>query len=74
MDEIVSPFRDIMMDDTEYACLKAIVFFDPNARGLKDRERIKRLRYQIQVSTHHRECFAHDPGRLIRFEKSTFLG
>jgi hypothetical protein len=24
------------MDDTEFACLKAIVFFDPNARGLTD--------------------------------------
>jgi len=24
------------MDDTEFACLKAIVFFDPNARALTD--------------------------------------
>ncbi len=50
MNEIVSPFREISMDETEYACLKAIVFFDPNARGLKDADKIKRLRYQIQVN------------------------
>ena len=30
MDEIVKPLRDIQMDDTEYTCLKAIVFFDPS--------------------------------------------
>lgn len=30
MDEIVRPLRDIDIDDTEFACLKAIVFFDPS--------------------------------------------
>ena len=50
MDEIVAPMRDIRIDDTEFACLKAIVFFDPNARGLLDIDKIKRLRHQIQVS------------------------
>jgi hypothetical protein len=30
MDEIVKPLRDIQMDDTDYTCLKAIVFFDPS--------------------------------------------
>jgi len=50
MNEIVAPFRDIRVDETEYACLKAIVFFDPHARGLTDIDKIKRLRYQIQVN------------------------
>lgn len=49
MSELVEPFREIQMDDTEFACLKAIVFFDPNARGLTDPDRIRRLRHQIQV-------------------------
>ena len=44
MNELVNPFKQIHMDDTEFACLKAIVFFDPNARGLRDVERIKGLR------------------------------
>lgn len=30
IDELVKPFRDINIDDTEFACLKAIVFFDPS--------------------------------------------
>lgn len=29
LDELVRPFQDIQVDDNEYACLKAIVFFDP---------------------------------------------
>ena len=47
MNELVAPFKAIQMDDTEFACLKAIVFFDPNARGLGDVNRIKGLRYQF---------------------------
>jgi nuclear factor 4-gamma len=27
--ELVRPFQEIQIDDNEYACLKAIVFFDP---------------------------------------------
>lgn len=30
MDEIVKPLCEIDIDDTEFACLKAIVFFDPS--------------------------------------------
>ena len=40
MNELVSPFKAIQMDDIEFACLKAIVFFDPTARGLNDVKRI----------------------------------
>lgn len=29
LDELVQPFQEIQIDDNEYACLKAIVFFDP---------------------------------------------
>lgn len=31
LDEIIRPFQEIQIDDNEYACLKAIVFFDPGA-------------------------------------------
>jgi len=56
MNELVNPFKQINMDDTEFACLKAIVFFDPNARGLRDIERIKGLRYQIQMNLEDYIC------------------
>jgi len=56
MNELVTPFKAIQMDDTEFACLKAIVFFDPNARGLGDVNRIKSLRYQIQMNLEDYIC------------------
>lgn len=30
LDELVKPLNDVQIDDTEFACLKAIVFFDPS--------------------------------------------
>ena len=30
MDELVKPLNEVQIDDTEFACLKAIVFFDPS--------------------------------------------
>ncbi|XP_074037460.1 hepatocyte nuclear factor 4 isoform X3 [Leptinotarsa decemlineata] len=50
IDELVKPMNDVQIDDTEFACLKAIVFFDPNAKGLSESARIKNLRYQIQIN------------------------
>jgi len=29
LDELIEPLRDAQIDDTELACLKTIVFFDP---------------------------------------------
>ncbi|CAG9821306.1 unnamed protein product [Phaedon cochleariae] len=31
IDELVKPMTDVQIDDTEFACLKAIVFFDPSS-------------------------------------------
>ncbi|XP_041101869.1 hepatocyte nuclear factor 4-gamma-like isoform X2 [Polyodon spathula] len=50
LDELVVPFQEIQIDDNEYASLKAIVFFDPDARGLNDSSKIKSMRYQVQIS------------------------
>lgn len=30
IDELVKPMTEVQVDDTEFACLKAIVFFDPS--------------------------------------------
>ncbi|XP_047131429.1 hepatocyte nuclear factor 4-gamma isoform X1 [Hydra vulgaris] len=50
MDEIVTPMVELNIDDTEYACLKAIVFFNPDARGLSDIKRIKKMRFEVQTA------------------------
>ena len=57
MNELVAPFKAIQMDDTEFACLKAIVFFDPNARGLGDINRIKGLRLSFNLMSMNTSIF-----------------
>ncbi len=47
LDELVRPFQEIQIDDNEYACLKAIVFFDPDAKGLSNPVKIKNMRYRM---------------------------
>ncbi|KAI1285482.1 Transcription factor HNF-4 -like protein [Halotydeus destructor] len=50
LDEVVSVMSAVQIDNTEFAILKAIVFFDPIAKGLTDTQKIKSLRHQIQTS------------------------
>ncbi|XP_037076615.1 hepatocyte nuclear factor 4-gamma-like isoform X2 [Pollicipes pollicipes] len=52
MDEVIRPLREMQVDESEYAALKAIVFFDPAAsRGCDgDTTRIEQYRYQIQLN------------------------
>ncbi|ELT88964.1 hypothetical protein CAPTEDRAFT_172322 [Capitella teleta] len=50
LDELVRPLREVQIDDSEFACIKAIVFFDPHARGVSDPEKIKAMRYQVQIN------------------------
>ncbi len=50
LDELVLPFQDLQIDDNEYACLKAIVFFDPGGYiFLKKRQ--NRAEYQVSFQT-----------------------
>lgn len=49
MNELVEPFREIEIDDEEFACLKAIVFFDPNVSGLTKVREVRNARKQVQV-------------------------
>ncbi|XP_073516013.1 hepatocyte nuclear factor 4-beta-like isoform X2 [Phyllobates terribilis] len=50
LDELVKPLREIQIDDNEYACLKAIIFFDPDCKGLSDSSKVKNMRFQVQVN------------------------
>ncbi|KAM6430788.1 hepatocyte nuclear factor 4-beta-like [Liasis olivaceus] len=50
LDELVKPLREIQIDENEYACLKAIVFFDPDCKGLSDPGKVKNMRFQVQVN------------------------
>ncbi|KAH9361949.1 hypothetical protein HPB48_003642 [Haemaphysalis longicornis] len=50
MDELVTTMREVHIDDTEFACLRAIVFFDPHTKGLSEPHKIKALRYQVHTN------------------------
>ena len=50
MNELVEPFQDTDIDDEEFACLKAIVFFDPNIAGLQKADEVRKVRKQVQVN------------------------
>ncbi|CAF0762062.1 unnamed protein product [Adineta steineri] len=50
LDEIVKPLKENRLDEKEYACLKAIVFFDNDNKSLSDPMRVKELRRRIQVN------------------------
>lgn len=47
IDELISAMKDIQLDDEELACIKALVFFDPNAKGLTEPSRVKGIRHQV---------------------------
>uniref|UniRef100_T1JI75 Ultraspiracle n=1 Tax=Strigamia maritima TaxID=126957 RepID=T1JI75_STRMM len=49
MDELIKPLKEIQMDDTEFACLKAIVVLDPTSKELDSIATVKELRYQVQL-------------------------
>ncbi|XP_039256782.2 hepatocyte nuclear factor 4-gamma-like [Styela clava] len=62
LDEIVRPLSELVLDENEFACLKAIVFFDPDAKGLQDPGKIKSMRFQVMcnledyINDHQYEC------------------
>ncbi|KAF7663278.1 hypothetical protein LDENG_00215040 [Lucifuga dentata] len=49
LEEIFHRFKFLAVDPTEFSCLKAIVLFKSEIRGLKDPERVENLRDQSQV-------------------------
>ncbi|CAF3415552.1 unnamed protein product [Rotaria sp. Silwood1] len=50
LDEIVKPLKENQLDEKEYACLKAIVFFDNDNKSLSNPIRVKQLRKRVQVN------------------------
>ncbi|XP_041917718.1 photoreceptor-specific nuclear receptor-like [Alosa sapidissima] len=72
LQEIFSRFRTLIPDPTELACLKAIVLFKPEARGLKDPDQVENLQDQSQVML-GQHIRAHYPGQPARFGRLLLL-
>uniref|UniRef100_A0A8B9JLJ4 Photoreceptor-specific nuclear receptor n=1 Tax=Astyanax mexicanus TaxID=7994 RepID=A0A8B9JLJ4_ASTMX len=68
LQEVFSRFKALQVDPTEFACLKAIVLFKPEARGLKDPEQVENLQDQSQVmlAQHIHTLYASQAARFGR--------
>ncbi|KRY28596.1 putative ligand-binding domain of nuclear hormone receptor [Trichinella spiralis] len=49
LDELVEPMRELNPDDTEYACIKALLFFNQNITGLHSKNEVKDLRSKVLI-------------------------
>ncbi|XP_026316052.1 photoreceptor-specific nuclear receptor-like [Hyposmocoma kahamanoa] len=66
--EVLSRYRTVLVDPAEFACMKAIVLFKSETRGLKDPLQIENLQDQAQVMlmTHARTAHGAAPARFGR--------
>uniref|UniRef100_A0A3P9HI18 NR LBD domain-containing protein n=1 Tax=Oryzias latipes TaxID=8090 RepID=A0A3P9HI18_ORYLA len=72
LQEAFSRFKALAVDPTEFACLKAIVLFKPETRGLKDPEQVENLQDQSQVML-GQHIRSHYPSQPARFGKLLLL-
>lgn len=59
-------FKSVLVDPAEFACLKAIVLFRSETRGLKDPAQIENLQDQAQVML-AQHCRGQFPTQIARF-------
>lgn len=66
--ELVCKMRDMQMDKTELGCLRAIVLFNPDAKGLSSTSEVELLREKVYASL-EAYCKQKYPDQQGRFAK-----
>ncbi|XP_061771917.1 retinoic acid receptor RXR-beta-A-like isoform X3 [Nerophis ophidion] len=66
--ELVNKMRDMQMDKTELGCLRAIVLFNPDAKGLSNTGEVELLREKVYASL-EAYCKQKYPEQQGRFAK-----
>uniref|UniRef100_A0A3Q3AY20 Retinoic acid receptor RXR n=1 Tax=Kryptolebias marmoratus TaxID=37003 RepID=A0A3Q3AY20_KRYMA len=66
--ELVNKMRDMQMDKTELGCLRAIVLFNPDAKGLSSTTEVELLREKVYASL-EAYCKQKYPEQQGRFAK-----
>ncbi|MED6251763.1 hypothetical protein ATANTOWER_002582 [Ataeniobius toweri] len=63
--ELVSKMRDMQMDKTELGCLRAIVLFNPDSKGLSNPGEVEALREKVYASleAYCKQKYPEQPGR-----------
>ncbi|XP_028829292.1 retinoic acid receptor RXR-alpha-A isoform X3 [Denticeps clupeoides] len=66
--ELVSKMRDMQMDKTELGCLRAIVLFNPDSKGLSNPSEVESLREKVYASleAYCKQKYPEQPGRFAK--------
>ncbi|XP_078263570.1 retinoic acid receptor RXR-alpha-B isoform X2 [Rhinoraja longicauda] len=66
--ELVSKMKDMQMDKTELGCLRAIVLFNPDAKGLSNTAEVESLREKVYASleAYTKHKYPEQPGRFAK--------
>ncbi|XP_023662262.1 retinoic acid receptor RXR-gamma-A isoform X4 [Paramormyrops kingsleyae] len=66
--ELVSKMKDMQMDKTELGCLRAIVLFNPDAKGLSNPAEVEALREKVYASleSYTKQRYPEQPGRFAK--------
>ncbi|KAL2729594.1 retinoic acid receptor RXR-alpha-B isoform X1 [Vespula squamosa] len=68
LSELVAKMREMEMDKTELGCLRSIILFNPDVRGLKSIQEVSLLREKIYAALEEytRVSCPNDPGRFAK--------
>ncbi|XP_026883352.1 retinoic acid receptor RXR-gamma-A [Electrophorus electricus] len=68
LSELVSKMKDMHMDKTELGCLRAIVLFNPDAKGLSSPSEVEALREKVYASleSYTKYKYPEQPGRFAK--------
>jgi len=66
--ELVAKMREMKMDKTELGCLRAIVLFNPDAKGLKSMQQVENLREKLYavLEEYCKQNYPDQPGRFAK--------
>ncbi|XP_054979414.1 retinoic acid receptor RXR-gamma isoform X2 [Sorex araneus] len=66
--ELVSKMKDMQMDKSELGCLRAIVLFNPDAKGLSNPSEVETLREKVYATLegYTKQKYPDQPGRFAK--------
>lgn len=66
--ELVAKMREMKMDKTELGCLRAIVLFNPDAKGLTTVQEVEQLREKVYATLEEycKSRYPDEPGRFAK--------
>ncbi|XP_077188382.1 retinoic acid receptor RXR-gamma isoform X1 [Paroedura picta] len=66
--ELVSKMKDMQMDKSELGCLRAIVLFNPDAKGLSSPAEVEMLREKVYAAleAYTKQKYPEQPGRFAK--------